>query len=83
MKPLANPIYGGSVRKIIGKKKVREATGLSDVTVWRLERKGDFPKRIALAPNRTGWYMDEVEEWQESRPRGIEARIIPQNRCLA
>ena len=64
------------MRKIIGKKEVREATGLSNVTVWRMERNGNFPKRVQLSSNRTGWFADEVEAWQEERPRGIEGRII-------
>ena len=66
------------MRKIICKKEVREATGLSDTTIWRLEQQGLFPKRIQLSANRTGWFENEVIEWQESRPRGIENRIIPQ-----
>ena len=64
------------MRKIIDKKEVREATGLSNVTVWRMERSGDFPKRVQLSSNRTGWFADEVEAWQNTRPRGIEGRII-------
>ena len=64
------------MRKIIDKKEVREATGLSNVTVWRMERNGNFPKRVQLSSNRTAWFADEVEAWQEERPRGIEGRII-------
>ena len=58
------------MRKIIGKKERREKIPLSDTTVWRMERKGLFPKRINLAENRVGWFEDEVEAWQETRPRG-------------
>lgn len=65
------------MRKIIGKKEVLEASGLSDTTIWRLERKGLFPKRITLADNRVGWFEDEVETWQETRPRG--PALLPQN----
>ena len=32
--------------KIIRPKAVIEATGLSRTTIWRLERKGAFPKRL-------------------------------------
>ncbi|HBU77527.1 MAG TPA: hypothetical protein DEF18_05440, partial [Muricauda sp.] len=44
------------MRKIICKKEVREATGLSDTTIWRLEQQGLFPKRIQLSANRTEWF---------------------------
>ena len=54
---------------------VREATGLSRTTIWRLERQpnGDFPKRLRLGPNSVGWSADEIKDWLESRPRGLAA----------
>lgn len=48
---------------------VAEATGLSRPSIWRLERKGDFPGRVQLGGNAVGWLSEEVEEWIESRPR--------------
>ena len=67
------------MRKIIsGNKNIEKATGLSITTVWRMEQKGLFPKRIQLSPNRTGWFEDEVEEWQETRHRGVDGRIFSQ-----
>jgi len=50
---------------------VVKATGLSRTTLWRLERRGDFPKRIRLGPNSRGWLQSEIQEWIESRPRGM------------
>ena len=55
--------------KILRIGKVTEATGLSRTTLWRLERSGDFPRRIRLSPNSTGWIESEIEQWIESRPR--------------
>ena len=55
--------------KIIDRKKVREMTNLSFVTIWRLERSGNFPARIQLSPNRVGWIEEEVLLWIASRPR--------------
>ncbi len=52
-------------------KAVVKATGLSRTTLWRLERRGDFPKRLRLGPNATGWIESEVQQWIESRPRGM------------
>jgi prophage regulatory protein len=69
------------VRKIIGKKEVKEATGLSDTTIWRLERVGRFPRRVNTSENRCGWFEDEVEVWQNSLTRGIEGRVIQQATC--
>jgi prophage regulatory protein len=40
---------------------------LSDVTIWRLEKSGGFPKRRQLSPGRVGWLASEVETWILSR----------------
>jgi prophage regulatory protein len=36
----------------------------------RLEKKGLFPQRRQLGPNRVAWLESEVLAWCESRPRG-------------
>jgi len=40
---------------------------LSDVTIWRLEKSGQFPKRRQLSPGRVGWLAAEIDAWVESR----------------
>lgn len=65
------------MRKILLKIPVREATGMSDTTIWREEKAGRFPRRVQLTPNRVGWYEDEIEAWIESRQRGPAE--VPEN----
>ena len=55
--------------KALKLKDVVHMTGLSPVTIWRLEQRGEFPIKIALSPNRVGWLEDEVKDWINSRPR--------------
>ena len=55
--------------KILKQKEVVQLTGLSRVTIWRLEQRGEFPEKIALSPNRVGWLENEVQDWIGSRPR--------------
>ena len=43
--------------------KVRELTGLSRTTRWRLERDGRFPQRVQLGPRCVGWVEGEVRAW--------------------
>ncbi len=57
--------------KILRIRDVTITTGLSRTTVWRLERRGEFPRRVRLSPNSTGWIESEIEQWIESRPRGM------------
>jgi prophage regulatory protein len=47
------------------------ATGLSRMTIYRLEKRGQFPSRIQLSPNSIGWRKDEVDHWIESLPKAI------------
>ena len=65
--------------KILRIRNVTEATGLSRTTLWRLERRGDFPRRVRLGPNSIGWIETEVEEWIESRPRKSSSESDPQS----
>lgn len=55
--------------KILSINEVTKRTGLSRVTIWRMEHKGKFPQRIALSARRVGWCENEIHEWLESLPR--------------
>lgn len=46
-------------------------SGLSRTTRWRLERKGQFPKRRQLSDNAIGWLLSEVLAWRGSRPPAL------------
>ena len=57
--------------KILSKKEVRGLVLYSPAHIARLERDGDFPKRVHLGPNRVGWIESEVLDWLQIR---IDAR---------
>lgn len=61
--------------KILRVPEVTTITGLSRVTLWRLERKGQFPVRLRLSVNSVGWREDEVLDWVDSRPRGFSSSL--------
>ena len=46
---------------------VRERTGLSRSTIWRLERCGDFPKHRRISANVVAWVEEEVMGWIHSK----------------
>jgi prophage regulatory protein len=52
---------------------VRERTGLSRSTVWRLERRGAFPKHIKVSANIVAWLEQDVVEWIRSKARQLVA----------
>jgi prophage regulatory protein len=54
--------------------KVEEETGLSKSTRWRMEKAGDFPKKIQLGPRSVGWRAEEIIQWCKDR---CESKNIP------
>jgi prophage regulatory protein len=46
---------------------VRERTGLSRSTIWRLEQRGDFPRHHRISTNAVAWMENEVIDWILSR----------------
>ena len=54
--------------KILRDPAVKEMTGLSRVTRWRLESENNFPKRVQLGKRAIGWKDFEIQEWCNSRP---------------
>ena len=62
--------FGGmTMNKVLSVRQITDATGLSPVTIWRKEKKGEFPARRQLGPRRVGWLAREVEEWLEATPK--------------
>jgi predicted DNA-binding transcriptional regulator AlpA len=60
---------------IIRKKVVFQRTGLSDTTIWRMEKAGDFPRRVQLTDaGAVGWVEAEVDQWIHDRVRGCGKR---------
>jgi len=53
---------------------VRERTGLSRSTIWRLERRGEFPRHHRIAPNVVAWIEEEVAAWILERTTAPEAQ---------
>ena len=52
---------------ILDEDRVQQVTSLSRTTRWRLERRGQFPKRVRLSPGRVGWRQADIEAWISSR----------------
>ena len=46
---------------------LRERIGLSRSTIWRLERRGEFPKHRRISANAVAWIDEEVMTWIRSR----------------
>ncbi len=53
--------------RILRTQEVTKLVGLSRSTIWRLERKGDFPARVPLGVSSVGWLRSDVEAWLHTR----------------
>jgi prophage regulatory protein len=62
--------------RILREKQVRDLTGLSRVTRWRMERDDRFPRRIQLTQRCIGWPEYEVIEWLKERVEARDSHII-------
>ena len=52
---------------VLREKKVMEITGLSRTTIWRQEKKGNFPQRRKISERAIGWLRSEITRWLEDR----------------
>ncbi|QDJ48249.1 transcriptional regulator [Bordetella hinzii] len=47
---------------------------LCERTIFNMEQRGEFPRRIALTTRNVAWDLAEIEEWIEARKAsGIQA----------
>jgi prophage regulatory protein len=53
--------------RILSKKELRLLVLYSPQHIARLEKAGEFPKRVKLGPNRVGWVEREVLDWLKAR----------------
>lgn len=52
---------------LINRKTLLAMIPLSERTIYNLEQRGEFPRRIALTSRNVAWDLAEVEAWIESK----------------
>ena len=40
-----------------------DVVNLSRSTIYRMEKRGDFPKRVQLSPQRKGYRTSDLKKW--------------------
>jgi prophage regulatory protein len=61
----------GAALKLLRFPAVRERTGLSRSTIWRLERRGAFPRHHRISANAVAWIEDDIANWIRSKVTAI------------
>ncbi|WP_247350038.1 helix-turn-helix transcriptional regulator [Ralstonia pseudosolanacearum] len=54
-------------KTLINRKKLLAMIPLSERTIFNMEQRGEFPRRIALTSRNVAWDLAEVEQWIEAR----------------
>ncbi|MCY0799882.1 AlpA family phage regulatory protein [Providencia rettgeri] len=61
-------------KTLINRKVLLEMIPLSSRTIYNLEKRGEFSRRIALTSRNVAWDLSEVEQWiEERKSSGIQA----------
>jgi prophage regulatory protein len=53
--------------QVIKLKTVCELTTFSSATIYRLIKKGEFPRQIKLSERSSGWLIEDINAWLEQR----------------
>ena len=53
--------------RMLSKRQLKELVLYSPQHIARMEKAGQFPKRVHLGPNRVGWVEAEVLDWLRSK----------------
>lgn len=61
--------------RIIGIRELSAMLPLSRSQLWRLEKNGEFPRRIKLGKRRVGWRLSDIEQWIEAR-RAAASEVV-------
>ena len=60
-------------KQLIDKKELVKLVKYSAQHIARLEKAGQFPKRLRLGQNRVAWLLSEIEDWIDERLSRREA----------
>jgi prophage regulatory protein len=66
--------------RTIRRHELRLIVPLADITIYEMEKRGEFPRRFNLTPRCVVWNLEEVETWLEHRRRTYlagSAKIAP------
>ncbi|GAB0119071.1 helix-turn-helix transcriptional regulator [Acidisoma sp. 7E03] len=61
-------------KTLIGRRQLHAMIPLAERTIFNMERRGEFPRRIALSSRKVAWDLAEIEGWIEARKSsGLQA----------
>jgi len=64
-------------KTLINRKRLLAMIPLSERTIFNMEQRGEFPRRIALTSRNVAWDLAEVEGWIEARKSSGTQAVRP------
>ena len=61
-------------RKLIRLPEVEDLSGVGRSTIYKLKNKGQFPQSVKIGPHAVRWYLDEILDYINTRPRSRQTR---------
>ena len=61
--------------KLINRKTLLAMIPLSDRAIYNMEKRGDFPARVALTSRNVAWELSAVEAWIQVR-KTTEVKVL-------
>lgn len=52
---------------LINRRMLQAMIPLAQRTIYNMEQRGEFPRRIALSSRKVAWDLSEIEAWIEAR----------------
>jgi predicted DNA-binding transcriptional regulator AlpA len=75
--PEAGNVIEVRARRMLNEKRVLAIVGVGHTTLWRMVKKGQFPKPTFVSANRCIWFEDVILAWQnESEGQGRAAASL-------
>jgi len=56
-----------SLDRVVDHAEAMHLVGVSKSHISRLEKSGQFPRRIKLGSRRVGWSLHEIQQWLEEK----------------
>lgn len=57
------------MERLLRRREVEAATGLSRSSIYLKMRQGAFPEPLKVGPNAVRWREDEIRAWLDAKPR--------------
>ncbi|MDE8345422.1 MAG: AlpA family phage regulatory protein [Acidocella sp.] len=68
-------------RTLINRRQLHAMIPLAERTIFNMEQRGEFPRRIVLTSRNVAWDLAEIEDWIEARKSSNIQAFCPGSRA--